>query len=420
MSRFLSLVLLGSVLSFGQQNANMTAGPPQPAANVQAVPIGTPGAVLACYWVVTNFVNGSINSTPACAANLNGTLSGSNYEHISWTAAQGTGITYDVLKTTTRTFPVQGTSDAIVTGLTVTTYDDQGGSLSPYTLGAFSYQAANALCRVNNYDFSIPAIECLVGGAAEWLAQVPAAGGIQLEARGTGSDIDIDLKGKGTGNLSYDGHTIATPSGGIPGPTGGTGPAGPTGGTGPTGPTGGTGPAGPTGGTGPAGPTGGTGPAGPTGGTGPTGPTGGTGLTGPTGGTGPTGPTGPTGIVAPAVTYTYSSVLTLADINSGLTIVADVPANTLKVVHALIEAQGGAVGTCTDVRIADTSAVVVTTTLQTSLLAGVAIDETSTGVTLGAFGVPLTAGKGIQVYKTGTACDTASNFLVMVSYKIND
>jgi hypothetical protein len=181
MSRFLSLVLLGSVLSFGQQNANMTAGPPQPAANVQAVPIGTPGAVLACYWVVTNFVNGSINSTPACAANLNGTLSGSNYEHISWTAAQGTGITYDVLK-----------------------------------------------------------------------------------------------------------------------------------------------------------------------------------------------------------------------------------------------AQGGAVGTCTDVRIADTSAVVVTTTLQTSLLAGVAIDETSTGVTLGAFGVPLTAGKGIQVYKTGTACDTASNFLVMVSYKIND
>jgi hypothetical protein len=341
MSRFLTLILLGSVLSFGQQNANMTAGPPQPGANVSVAPVGTTGGVSACYWVVTNFIAGSIiNYTPACASNLNGTLNGSNYEHVTWAPAVGFGITYDVLKTANKTFPVQGATDAIATGLTVTTYNDQGGALSPYTIPGFPYQNAAGFCRVNNWDFTpLPAIECLQNFQA-FLTQVALGdGNLGLQAHGQGANIGIELLGKGTGPLIWNGQQLADSAGAREG-----------------------------------------------------------------------------------LVYSVEASVPIASVNAGLTLVPAVTGRTLKVVHVLEQAVGGTVGTCTDIRISDTnsSPVDVTTTVAASLVSGTILDEANAGVTVDAgFGVPLTAGKGLQIRSTGSACVTATSVFVIVLYKIN-
>jgi hypothetical protein len=218
MKRLLAFLAIASVLAFGQQTANMTAPTPNPAQNVSAYPVGTSGSGYACYWIVTNFVAGSVvQPVPGCSSTLNATLSGSNYQQLTWTAAVGFGITYDVLKTTTAAFPVQGATDALATGLTTTSYQDQGGSLSPYTI-AQAPSPASGYCRVNNWDFTpFPAIECISNMIA-FLSQVPLAdGNLGLQAHGAGTNIGVELKGKGTGPLIWDGQKIADSTGAIPG-----------------------------------------------------------------------------------------------------------------------------------------------------------------------------------------------------------
>ena len=123
----------------------------------------------------------------------------------------------------------------------------------------------------------------------------------------------------------------------------------------------------------------------------------------------------------PGVVYSVSASPTLAEVNAGYTFLAGASGRAITVVHALVQALGGAVGTCTDVRISDTtgSPVDVTITPRANLTEGTVTDETIVGVTLGTFGTALASGKGLQVLKTGTACDTATSFFVLVDYKVN-
>jgi hypothetical protein len=121
---------------------------------------GTAGTTYACYWVVANYIGGGVLSTPTCPNNVPNSLSGSNYVQLSWNAVAGAAVTYDVLKTTTNVPPIAGASVSLTTGLTVTTYNDTGGSLSGYTIAAYPYAQAGAIFTLNNRDFVQPAVVC--------------------------------------------------------------------------------------------------------------------------------------------------------------------------------------------------------------------------------------------------------------------
>jgi hypothetical protein len=349
---FVLLLLFVGVGLFAQQSLNMSATTPSGASNLSAVPVGTAGSSAACYWIVSNFAGGGqVITGPIVPTNLNGTLSGSNYETLTWTAPPlGFGITYDVLKTTagtppipsTCTAPTQGGSESLTTGLSTLTYNDQGGGLSAYTLKGFPLQGATGSFRLNNWDFASPFVEPIIPGAAAFtsLGSEPD-GGAGVEAHGTATNIPLELKGKGTGPLEFNGNEITDPTG-----------------------------------------------------------------------------------AALNQVYSVEGSISIANVNAGYVLVPAVTGRTLKIVRAVVEAVGGNVTACTDVRISDTatSPVDVTITLIANLVSGTFLDETysTLGLQAANFGVPLTANKGIQIRKTGSSsCATATSVFVIVMYKIN-
>lgn len=161
MKKILMLLAAAAGL-FAQQSVTLTAVAPPPVQGLGSAVVGTAGSTFACYWVVVNYVGGGVQSAaPTCLPNVPGTLNGSNYVQISWQAAAGTGVTYDLLKTTTNVPPVAGASSSLATGLTTTTANDQGGSLSAYTIAPYPYSSGSALVTLNNRDFVYPAFECV-------------------------------------------------------------------------------------------------------------------------------------------------------------------------------------------------------------------------------------------------------------------
>jgi len=155
----MGLLIAGAM--FAQQSVTLTAVAPLPVQGFGSGVVGTAGTTSACYWVVTNYIGGAILvPRPVCLTNIPNTLSSSNYVQLSWQAATGTNVTYDVLKTTTNTPPVAGASVALATGLTVTTENDQGGSLNAYTQAAYPYSQGTVLFSLNNRDYVMPVNVC--------------------------------------------------------------------------------------------------------------------------------------------------------------------------------------------------------------------------------------------------------------------
>lgn len=160
MKKILAALALAGGLLAQQQNVLIQAPSPQPVQGLGSAVSGTPGTTLACYWVVINYVGGGVlSAAPTCLSNVPNTLSGSNYVQLNWQAATGSGITYDVLKTTSTTPPTPGASDGLTTGLTVTSYQDTGGSLSPYTIAAYPYSSGTCQITANNRDYTVPAVQ---------------------------------------------------------------------------------------------------------------------------------------------------------------------------------------------------------------------------------------------------------------------
>src|SRR5271166_3634580 len=185
LKRILLILAMAGALA-AQTQVTLTAVAPQPSQQGGAV-IGTAGSTFACYWVVTNFVGGGVMSpAPSCFTNVPNSLSGSNYVQLSWPAANGINITYDVLKTTTTAPPAPGASSSLTTGLTTTTYNDQGGSLSAYTIAPFPYSSGGVLVTINNRDYPYPSFEC--SGTAGFPCQ--AAFG-QINTKGTAGVIKL-------------------------------------------------------------------------------------------------------------------------------------------------------------------------------------------------------------------------------------
>lgn len=126
---------------------------------------------------------------------------------------------------------------------------------------------------------------------------------------------------------------------------------------------------------------------------------------------------------APNDTVAFSTNVTVAQVNAGVTIVAPVSNQTLRVDRFVLQALGGSTAGCTSVRISDTSTgpVDVATVAVAALTQNTIVTEaTASTVTLGTFATSqLTAGAGLQVRKVGSSCTTATSFNVTVFYQIN-
>jgi len=185
LKRILLMLMMAGMLA-AQNQVTLTAVAPQPSQQGGAV-IGTAGTTFDCYWVVTNFVGGGVMSpAPTCFSNVPNTLNSSNYIQLNWPAAAGTNPTYDVLKTTTTAPPAPGASSSLTTGLTATTYNDQGGSLSAYTIAPFPYSSGSVLVSINNRDYVYPSFEC--SGTAGFPCQAAFS---QINTKGTSGVIKL-------------------------------------------------------------------------------------------------------------------------------------------------------------------------------------------------------------------------------------
>lgn len=120
--------------------------------------------------------------------------------------------------------------------------------------------------------------------------------------------------------------------------------------------------------------------------------------------------------------YCNVATVTLAQLNAGFTFLAAAPDITYEVVDFYLIPTGTFL-TATDVRISDTSAgpIDVVTVAIANVTAGNVLQPGSAGATLGAgFGAQVTANKGLQLRKTGSAATGGTSILVMVSFKVNN
>lgn len=126
--------------------------------------------------------------------------------------------------------------------------------------------------------------------------------------------------------------------------------------------------------------------------------------------------------VAVSPIYSTIATVTLAQLNAGLTLVADIPGRTILVTSYLM-VFNGTFTTSTDIRLQDSNGtpVLITTALIAAATTGTSIssDATVSNVTngVGCFG-SLTAGKGVKIIQTGTAAAGGTSILVKLEYNI--
>ena len=170
MTKRILIAALMALSAIAQQTVTLTALAPQGVTGLGSGIGGSgaaPGNITVCYWVVTNYVGGSILSArPTCPTNVPASLSSTNYVLLTWQPITAPQLTFDVLKTATAVPPLAGATVAIATGLTAPTYQDQGGSLSPYTIAPFPYAQAAAQFQLNVRDFTTPTFEVIGAQAA--------------------------------------------------------------------------------------------------------------------------------------------------------------------------------------------------------------------------------------------------------------
>lgn len=157
----LAAVLLAAPV-LAQQQVQLSAITPPGPQNIQVGVIGTPGMQPYCYWVVANYVGGSVLSpAPRCLPNAPNALSSMNNVQITWAAVAvvppGT-VNYTILRTVNiNTRPSPGDS-VVVRNLAATTWNDIGSSLTVWTPTAYAYPTANETIALNNRDYNPPKV----------------------------------------------------------------------------------------------------------------------------------------------------------------------------------------------------------------------------------------------------------------------
>jgi len=108
--------------------------PPAPTASGGAQLTGNAGPGTYFYWIVSSDLAGfSTPAGPFIGQGAPNALSASNYFIISWAPASN-ALSYDVLRTTSRTMPQGVCNCAVATGVNGTSANDQSNSLSAYTV----------------------------------------------------------------------------------------------------------------------------------------------------------------------------------------------------------------------------------------------------------------------------------------------
>ena len=312
----LILVLVSVVGLFAQgsgvQTAVISAPGPSPVVNQFVSNVGTTGGTTYCYFVVAVYNTGmSQPNGGVCTQTSNGTLTGGNYNTITWTAPNSAVTGYWVVRSTGGGFPGTGTvavNNSVLSSSTLT-LNDQSNSLNSFTYSPANY--TNAEFYIDNFSGTTP----------------------NVYVRG--------IQGTTIGFFGVNGVNTIDTTGAVPG-----------------------------------------------------------------------------------VTYALTGSATIAQVNSGTTILSAVTGRRLRVVGFELQAIGGAFGTCTAVQITDTAgtpivsfSVPIATLTQNTIVTPASSNITFTTY---AWQGQLTASKGLQVNKTGGTCDTATSLNYRISYTINN
>jgi len=152
----LSLLVLATNFKAKSQNLVIGTNPPPPVNSVSATAIGVTGGVTYFYWVVANYPIGSVAPTSSARVdNSNGTLTGGNFNRISWNL-QGGATNYTIVRTTTNTFPGTCASCLVTTSATAP-ISDNGGALTSFTFSGVN--PAQATIFIDNSSSSLPRLK---------------------------------------------------------------------------------------------------------------------------------------------------------------------------------------------------------------------------------------------------------------------
>jgi len=205
-----ALLSLGTIHAQPQQTLVMTT--PPPAAVVQASGVYTgqsfSGSQPVCYFVVARYPVGATPPFgPICVPNSPGIvgLDATRFITITWQAVAGAS-TYDVVRSSTSSYPLPCVDCAVGVGLTATLLIDNGitGVAYPNT-GYVNAVQASAVIRVENREKAIPQVQLAInGGAAQ---QVPTVVGVPL--------INECAKFDADGNILSAGTSCGSPAGSI-------------------------------------------------------------------------------------------------------------------------------------------------------------------------------------------------------------
>ncbi len=174
----LSLIVAG--LSYGQQiNVNtlqLQAPPPSAVFNQSAFTTGVTGQTNLCYWVVAVYNTGmTIPNGPFCVTNSNATLTGGNFNTITWQSPASTVIGYWVVRSGNSVFPGTGTTAVNTTVLasSVRSQTDQSNTLHSFTFLPASGAVANE--SIDNQTFTQPVIKIDTPVNTTLFANLPSA-----------------------------------------------------------------------------------------------------------------------------------------------------------------------------------------------------------------------------------------------------
>jgi hypothetical protein len=187
----LKTTLISLVLTTGAFAQGPQFTIPAPAAPlVSATAVGLTQFTTWYYMVVAHYPSGTVQSQIVSITNGNATLTSSNFNQISWGALPG-ALNYDVLQLPTNAFTGTCTC-SVTTATTSTSFSDQGGSLSSYTIGAPAL-AATATWVLDNVDYAFPKMRILVGNSpgaiVNHMAEVPS--GAALPAFSSVGDLFV-------------------------------------------------------------------------------------------------------------------------------------------------------------------------------------------------------------------------------------
>ena len=150
---------------------------PQKAPNASVSVSGNPGPATYYYWIITNALAGASSPAgPFQIGNAPNTLTGANFNQISWLSAPG-AITYDVLRTSTQSPPAGVCNCAVATAVATTLALDQSNSLNAYTVSPLDISTLQWIVTTESVSVGVSQISFRVGGVLKFSIASSAAAG---------------------------------------------------------------------------------------------------------------------------------------------------------------------------------------------------------------------------------------------------